>query len=256
MEIYEYVHSIGNRMFPAYEIEEDGKEYQVDTACTGDFIVPHKDGKLDMSKFPFTKEQFLENTPVIRSLQALGINIEKFWVALLFVYDVVQERTENVQQVPTSVFEEFRTFAKYLQENPDAKIRAWRGREHGATLESDLAKRMLGKLLADNVAELYAKLSNTRSFGLDGFSVNLKSCYKITLAVKCFLPLLEKFKEEDNRSTNPNKVSYNRMLLISRIVYFFGYTDNPKFLDNDESISGIWTSYKDKEWTTVGANFR
>ena len=70
------------------------------------------------------------------------------------------------------------------------------------------------------------------------------------------LPLLEKFKEEDNRSTNPNKVSYNRMLLISRIVYFFGYTDNPKFLDNDESISGIWTSYKDKEWTTVGANFR
>ena len=46
------------------------------------------------------------------------------------------------------------------------------------------------------------------------------------------------------------------MLLISRIVYFFGYTDNPKFLDNDESISGIWTSYKDKEWTTVVANFR
>ena len=186
----------------------------------------------------------------------MGIDTEKFWMAILFVYDVVQERTENVQQVPTSVFEEFRAFAKYLQENPDAKIRAWRGREHGATLESDLAKRMLGKLLADNVAELYAKLSNTRSFGLDGFSVNLKSCYKITLAVKCFLPLLEKFKEEDNRSTNPNKVSYNRMLLISRIVYFFGYTDNPKFLDNDESISGIWTSYKDKEWTTVGANFR
>lgn len=174
----------------------------------------------------------------------------------VFVYEVVREQTENVQQVPASVFEEFRAFAKYLQENPDAKIRAWRGREHGATLESDLAKRMLGKLLADNVAELYAKLSNTRSFGLDGFSVNLKSCYKITLAVKCFLPLLEKFKEEDNRSTNPNKVSYNRMLLISRIVYFFGYTDNPKFLDNDESISGIWTSYKDKEWTTVGANFR
>ena len=35
MEIYEYVHSIGNRMFPTYEIEEDGKEYQVDTAWDG-----------------------------------------------------------------------------------------------------------------------------------------------------------------------------------------------------------------------------
>lgn len=252
--LYDYVSEIANRMYPTWEFDDScGEYYQTDSFRGWDFVHQLEDGRL---KCPFTKEQYLENTPIIRSLRAMGIDTEKFWMAMLFVYDVVRERTENVQQVPTSVFEEFRTFAKYLQENPDAKIRAWRGREHGATLESDLAKRMLGKLLADNVAELYAKLSNTRSFGLDGFSVNLKSCYKITLAVKCFLPLLEKFKEEDNRSTNPNKVSYNRMLLISRIVYFFGYTDNPKFLDNDESISGIWTSYKDKEWTTIGANFR
>lgn len=58
MSIYEYVHSIGNRMFPAYEIEEDGKEYQVDTACTGDFIVLHRDGRLDMSKYPSPKSSF------------------------------------------------------------------------------------------------------------------------------------------------------------------------------------------------------
>lgn len=120
MEIYEYVHSIGNRMFPAYEIEEDGKEYQVDTACTIDFIVPHRDGQLDMSKFPFTKKQFLENTSVIRSLQALGINIEKFWVALLFVYYLTQKKTENVMAIPAPAFDQFRAFAKYLHANPDA----------------------------------------------------------------------------------------------------------------------------------------
>lgn len=62
-------------MFPAYEIEEDGKEYQVDTACTQDFIIADERG-LDLSKFPFTKEQFLENKPVVRSLEALGIDIE------------------------------------------------------------------------------------------------------------------------------------------------------------------------------------
>ncbi len=60
MEIYEYVHSIGNRIVPTYEIEEDGKEYRERIRLYS--IVPHKDGKLDMSKFPFTKEQFLENT--------------------------------------------------------------------------------------------------------------------------------------------------------------------------------------------------
>jgi len=185
MEIYEYVHSIGNRMFPTYEIEEDGKEYQVDTACTGDFIVPHKDGKLDMSKFPFTKEQFLENTSVIRSLQALGIDIEKFWVALLFVYYLTQKKTENVMAIPAPAFDQFRAFAKYLHANPDAKIRIWRGREHGVTIESQEAIQMLGALLAENSATLYANLSRNVEFGLGDFSINLKDCYKITFVVAC-----------------------------------------------------------------------
>ena len=237
MEIYEYVHSIGNRMFPTYEIEEDGKEYQVDTACTGDFIVPHKDGKLDMSKFPFTKEQFLENTSVIRSLQALGIDIEKFWVALLFVYYLTQKKTENVMAIPAPAFDQFRAFAKYLHANPDAKIRIWRGREHGVTIESQEAIQMLGALLAENSATLYANLSRNVEFGLGEEN-------------KFFL---EQFKAEDKRSTNPTQVSYNLMLLISRIVYMFGYTENKKYLDNDENIKAIWQRYKDEEWHTIGS---
>ena len=63
---------------------------------------------------------------------------------------------------------------------------------------------------------------------------------------------LEQFKEVDKRSSNPNKISYNLMLLISRIVYMYAYTDNPKFLESDESIKGIWQRYKDEEWRTIG----
>lgn len=252
MDIYEYVHNIGNRMFPAYEIEEDGTEYQVDTACTGDFIAPYMESRLDMSKFPFTHEQFLENEPVIRSLQALGIDLEKFWVALLFVYDLTQKQTENVMRISTSAFDQFRAFAKYLHANPDAQIRIWRGREHGVTIESDEAIRMLGAILAENSATLFANLTSNVSFRIGDFSTKLKDCYKITFVVKCLLPFLEPFKDEDKRSNNPTKVSYNLMLLISRIVYMFGYTDNKKFLDNDESIKGIWQRYKDEKWHTIG----
>lgn len=45
------------------------------------------------------------------------------------------------------------------------------------------------------------------------------------------------------------------MLLISRIVYMFGYTDNKKFLDSDENIKGIWQRYKDEDWHVLGRNF-
>lgn len=181
--LYDYVFEIANRMYPTWDTDINDEQYQTDSFRGWDFVHQLEDERLE---FSITKERYLENAPIIRSLRAMGLDTEKFWMAMLFVYDVVRERTENVQQVPTSVFEEFRAFARYLQENPDAKVRAWQGREHGVTLESYLAKRALGKLLADNVAELYANLSNVRSFGVDGFSVNLKSCYKITLAIKCF----------------------------------------------------------------------
>lgn len=252
MDIYEYVHSIGNRMFPAYELTEDGEERQVDTACTVDFIVLHQEGRLDMSKFPFTKEQFMANEPVIQSLQALDIDLEKFWIALLFVHYLTRMKTENVMVIPAPAFDQFRAFSKYLHANPDAKIRIWRGREHGVTIESYEAIQMLGAILAENSAKLFANLSRNVSFGWGVFSTNLKDCNKITFVVKCLLPFLEQFKEGDKRSSNPNKVSYNLMLLISRIVYMYGYTSNPKFLDNDESIKGIWQRYKDMEWHTIG----
>ena len=173
--LYDYVSEIANRMYPTWEFDDScGEYFQTDSFRGWDFVHQLEDGRL---KCPFTKEQYLENAPIIRSLRAMGIDTEKFWIAMLFVYDVVQERTENVQQVPTSVFEEFRAFARYLQENPDAKVRAWQGREHGVTLESYLAKQALGKLLADNVAELYANLSNVRGGRIFGESQELLQDY-------------------------------------------------------------------------------
>ena len=114
---------------------------------------------------------------------------------------------------------------------------------------------MLGAILAENSAKLFANLSRDVKFGLGDFSINLKDCYKITFVVACLLPFLEQFKVEDKRSSIPSKVSYNLMLLISRIVYMFRYTDNKKFLDSDESIKGIWQRYKDEEWHTIGRGF-
>lgn len=229
-------------------------ESEVDTACTQDFIIADERG-LDLSKFPFTKEQFLENKPVVRSLEALGIDIEKFWMALLFVYNLTQNQTEQVMLLPASSFEQFQNFARYLHSHPDAQIRIWQGREHGVTIDSQGAIRMLAALLAENSAKLFDSLSNNVYFKMGDFSVKLKNCYKITFVVKCLFPFLEHFKEEDKRSSNPNKISYNLMLLISRIIYMFGYTDNKKFLDSDENIKGIWQRYKDEEWRVLGRNF-
>ena len=123
--LYDYVFEIANRMYPTWDTDINDEQYQTDSFRGWDFVHQLEDERLE---FSITKERYLENAPIIRSLRAMGLDTEKFWMAMLFVYDVVRERTENVQQVPTSVFEEFRAFARYLQENPDAKVRAWQGR--------------------------------------------------------------------------------------------------------------------------------
>ena len=116
--LYDYISEIANRMYPTWEFDDScGEYFQTDSFRGWDFVHQLEDGRL---KSPFTKEQYLENAPIIRSLRAMGIDTEKFWMAMLFVYDVVREQTENVQQVPASVFEEFR-IVRIAEEINDAR---------------------------------------------------------------------------------------------------------------------------------------
>lgn len=48
-------------------------------------------------------------------------------------------------------------------------------------------------------------------------------------------------------------MSYNKMLLFARIVYMFRYTDNPAFLDRDDSLKGIMKDYRGKIPQTLSA---
>lgn len=250
--LYDYVFEIGNTECPSWQDDSQGELYQTDSERAWDFVHQWEDGKL---QFPFTKDQYLANEPIVRSLRAMEIDLEKFWYAMLFVYDLVRERTEGVMELPVSDFDQLRSFIKYLIDHPDAKIKVWAGRSHGVTMDSPLTIKRLRDILTYNSGKWCDDLSMGHVIEEYDFSINLSDVYKITFAVKCFLPLLQHIKTEDKRSSVPQKVSFNRMLLISRIVYFFGYTRNKKFLESDEGIKGIWTSNRDRKWNTIGQNF-
>lgn len=74
--LYDYVSEIANRMYPTWEFDDScGEYFQTDSFRGWDFVHQLEDGRL---KSPFTKEQYLENAPIIRSLRAMGIDTEKF----------------------------------------------------------------------------------------------------------------------------------------------------------------------------------
>lgn len=89
--LYDYVFEIANRMYPTWDTDINDEQYQTDSFRGWDFVHQLEDERLE---FSITKERYLENAPIIRSLRAMGLDTEKFWMAMLFVYDVVRERTE------------------------------------------------------------------------------------------------------------------------------------------------------------------
>ena len=63
--LYDYVSEIANRMYPTWVFDDScGEYFQTDSFRGWDLVHQLEDGRL---KCPFTKEQYLENTPIIRS---------------------------------------------------------------------------------------------------------------------------------------------------------------------------------------------
>lgn len=85
--LYDYVFEIANRMYPTWDTDINDEQYQTDSFRGWDFVHQLEDERLE---FSITKERYLENAPIIRSLRAMGLDTEKFWMAMLFVYDVVR----------------------------------------------------------------------------------------------------------------------------------------------------------------------
>ena len=55
------------------------------------------------------------------------------------------------------------------------------------------------------------------------------------------------------RKDRNSTVSYNIMLLISRIIYLYRFTKNENFLVSDEPLKGIMKSYKGRVPATISS---
>ena len=69
--LYDYVFEIANRMYPTWDTDINGEQYQTDSFRGWDFVHQLEDERLE---FSITKERYLENAPIIRSLRAMGIS--------------------------------------------------------------------------------------------------------------------------------------------------------------------------------------
>ncbi|MCD7970450.1 MAG: hypothetical protein LUF87_08865 [Alistipes sp.] len=228
------------------------------------FVHEYEKGKIPI---PFSYEYYLHNEDIIETIEAYGLNVEKFWFAIVAIYWLTQIRCMNVLKPEGNTGEQMRKLSEYLQSIDSFTITA-EGKKKLVINDVGVIRYLQGFL-----DELIVESDN--GF-MNGYSINHRkqgdhlesTSVQMWFAAERYLKLFEnlelptiraigsevKYKDKwdkRNSSTGGNKtVSYNKMLLISRLMYFTKLTRNENFLYVDDSLKGIVKQYRNLEINT------
>ena len=199
-------------------------------------------------KMPFAKSDYLANDDIIATVMGLGLDVEKFWFALVFIYDYVETSFKNCGLVePASLNKAMQNLFKELGEDfadDDIEITLKKSRKKVEVLP------VIKRGILDWLRETYERECKGRKiqyYGIDtgNFDETYPSTsFRIYRTVEMYRDMLNTLLG-DNRPKQPDKsVSLNRLLLISRICYLYEFTYNDSFLYSDDSLKGIIKSCK------------
>lgn len=203
-------------------------------------------GKIRLS---FTKEEYYNNDDIIATVKGLGLDAEKFWFVLVFIYDYVESSFDETAEIlqPASLLKAIKDLGETLEEDfsdQEIEITMKRGKKSVEILP--VVKRAILQWLQETY-ERDCKDKRFLIYGADCVRVDhaeINSSYRIYRAVTMYRDLFSNLLGNKRPKQPDKEVSLNRLLLISRICYFYKFTKNKNFLYGDDSIKGIIKSCK------------
>lgn len=180
-------------------------------------------------RLPFTKEDYYNNDDIIATVRGLELDTEKFWFVLVFIYDYVElsfSETALTLQT-TSLKKAIKDLGETLGDNfmdPEIEISLKKGKKNIEILP--VVKRAILAWLQ----ETYEQDCKGKKFpigGADCINVDhaeINSSYRIYRAVTMYRDLLSNLLGNKRPKQPDKEVSLNRLLLISRICYFYKFT--------------------------------
>lgn len=212
----------------------------------------HSRLKNDMIKPPFTYEAFLDNRDIIATLEGYGLDVEKFWFVLLFIYDMTMDRSSNLAEFRKSDYDVLTEMQDYLENHPNTHL--YLSDDKNIPKENRFETNspiVLGKMLKyvkrylarfEKYPEQKEWVSVSFYNGHDKF---LGSSHQQVFMYKQFNTLFDALKLPEKRAKKGETVSYSKMLLISRIIYFCRITRTESFTVDSSSLKGVLKDYGD-----------
>lgn len=185
------------------------------------------------------KQKYLDSEEVQDTLRAFHLDAEKFWYLCLFIKDVVEGYADGIDAV--SPREEISQLVALLNKvKSDFKRDGTYSLKSNAMLSLKVDKETVkieNPLTLGIIKAVLYKFLQTDNKLLDDSSFNMTKIhkapiYKIALfnmLLKWFLK--DKVADKAIYASNGNKISKDKSLLISRMIFILGISDDESFFD-------------------------
>lgn len=237
-EAMEYV----NRLTDKINVGWDGEDY-----CLSDWNLRFLSRmNREVIKPPFTYQAFLDNKNIIATLEGYELDVEKFWFALLYIYDITMDFGINAADASKTDYDILVEIEDYLENHPQAVLylsddKELRKSERYET-NSPVILVNLRRFVKQEL-EKYEEPPQLKVWTEDilqrNYTESLCSAQQQVLMYELFKVLFDLLALPDLRARKGEAVSYSKMLLISRIIYFCRLTSNESFTFDSSSLKGV-----------------
>ena len=295
VSLLEYVWIIANKFMPAYEDVSTAPAIFANRYIERNLTIEEryeraKEMKLfkgTLEKYKETsyrklddsfKEKFLNNEDLQNTIEAFGLDVGKFWYLLLFVYDFIEDIGTNAPLLGKSVLEDFSDFHTNLLEATSISLKK-SNRKSYATEREDTIRiiqaalqhfvKTYSEIVHGNKETMIEQLKN---IGLDGViqndllsKISFKEKFSLDISYKKwkFTDMFQFFLENRKATVKPNtrmKVSKDKMMFISRLIYTVGY-DGKRYNEEYDAdgnpnrmLSNLLRRYRNQKFPSVIAN--
>lgn len=263
--LLEYMTTVADKFCPDFIFESDGNPIPVDSQAPFIFKRRYNQQKLNGN---FRYEEYMKtsitNDETIQDIiRALGIDADKFWYLLLFIYDYVMGSTQNTISLKSSPIEEIEKLIEYVETN-ELSFDSLRGIEYSKPMVLTIKKDGEQKITITNpnTISLIASIckealptlpinSLLHNIEVDKENASKSMSVKIWLFTSMFRYFFEKYPQFANKRKIGNDTTKSTLKLISKLIYLVRLTDNEDYNHDDDNLKAILKQYRYYKINTV-----
>ena len=258
----EYMEAIAIKYVPDVDTDPaTGERYVCGTTALPIFIRRCNQNKLYGN---FTYEDYIAHEDIQNTLKGLGVDIDKFWFLLLFIFDYTCGTCLDGMNATGIGIEQLTKFAKAIADNHkeinqfgvsfkkpitvSVKVEG----KHQIVIDNENAIGYLAATIANNLKEIEEQSQQVSI----STHAEEKESVQIYLFYKMFNDFfnLEPYNKQFNvRQKKGSTISLSKTLLISRLIYFTKLSTNKSFSEDEFTLKGYIKQYKDKRIDTVNS---